>query len=59
MAIELLSSGHAREEAINYLRSTFGLGHAEAMVASAGLWRAERARSHTIPRRRPTALGRM
>ena len=37
VALELLSSGYAREQVTAYMRSTFGMEHAEAVIASAGL----------------------
>ena len=36
VAIELLSSGYAREEVTNYLRSTFGVADADADAVIAG-----------------------
>jgi len=37
VAIELLSSGYAREEVANYLSSTFGVADADGVIAGTGL----------------------
>jgi hypothetical protein len=37
VVLELLSSGYAREEVANYLRCTFGVADAEAVIAGAGV----------------------